>query len=352
MTNLLNQENTDMGSCNVTNTHDPYPKNLDISKGIGSRDCFKDFLKYIANALKISYIIGCQTTPNPIITYPDHVSTMNIIKINNTFLPKKSKPIPDPYNYLGYVGEIKPGLKIVVFRGTLGKKVPPSVEWDQDLDSAILVPLNSLKQGLFKATPNAKVGQGFLNLFGKSYYTPTAQNLTEHLTVYGQLSQFLKTGDKVIFCGHSLGCAVAYLAALWFQNYSNNDNFMVVNFAPPKVCGNAEFCDMFKNCLGVFNIINEADIVPRAALPLSKATQCCNVIYYDKKNTEIRDNHSLINYYNNSNLWGTKSYTCQPPPNKNLNMSPCPSLEKFSLFGNQKISQNCTIDGVGNGPDI
>ena len=330
-----------MGSCNAQNTNDNYPQNFELNQNnIGQQDCFKKFLKYIANAVKISYIIGCNPNNTPLQISPLNAGnvkmTINYIKINYTLLFKEYKP--DPYNYLGYVGEIKSGLKMVVFRGTLGDKT--GIEWEQDYDSLFFVPINNLRtddpsQNLFATNFEAKVGRGFLNFFGKSYYQ-VSKNPPKY--IYNQLTEYLdvQSGDIVIFCGHSLGCAVAYLSALWFSNKYPNNKFMVVNFAPPKVCGNKEFCKMFKtpNCLGVFNIINKQDPVPRLHVGLG-ATQCCNVIYYDKKNQS--DNHSIINYYNNgvSNLWGTESYPdCQPPPNAKINLNSCPSSqENFSLFG-------------------
>ena len=138
-----------------------------------------------------------------------------------------------------------------------------------------------------------------------------------------QLKQNLKKTDQVIFCGHSLGCALAYLAALWFQNHSGKNNFMVANFAPPK-CGDANFCNMFNDCLGVFNVINDQDPVPK--VPLA-GVQCCNVINFNVLNDECVplfegdcvNNHTIDNYVNDYDCWGSCKYPGCTGKQKNVN---------------------------------
>ena len=90
-----------------------------------------------------------------------------------------------------------------------------------------------------------------------------------YCSVQGDLDHLLKPhlGKRVIFTGHSLGGALAMVAA--YFSYSPRELVRVITFGQPRV-GNAGFRDHYNFLLGdlTLRVVNDIDIVPRLPLLL------------------------------------------------------------------------------------
>jgi Lipase (class 3) len=87
--------------------------------------------------------------------------------------------------------------------------------------------------------------------------------LTDHLVS----DMRLQRAPHVTFCGHSLGGAIAMLAAAYYGNLSNNNIGVACHtFGAPKV-GDAAFLEWLDDGVDdLVNLVNDGDLVP--ALPL------------------------------------------------------------------------------------
>jgi alpha-beta hydrolase superfamily lysophospholipase len=87
--------------------------------------------------------------------------------------------------------------------------------------------------------------------------------LTDHLVT----DMRLQRPSHVTFCGHSLGGAIAMLAAAYYGNLSNNNIGVACHtFGAPKV-GDGAFMEWLDDGVeDLVNLVNDGDIVP--ALPL------------------------------------------------------------------------------------
>ena len=75
--------------------------------------------------------------------------------------------------------------------------------------------------------------------------------------------QINKTNKQIYITGHSLGAAVAIYTSLYLQLKYKNNEFGVVTFGTPKVCGNNLFKTIFEeNIKFSYHFINNNDPVP------------------------------------------------------------------------------------------
>lgn len=155
---------------------------------------------------------------------------------------------------------------IIAFRGTQIKKL-------QDIITDVE----------FKPTQGAlgNVHRGFYKALHEVW---GVNALKEDMRQY--LKSILNNNQSVWFCGHSLGAALAILAA---SEYVLNDNGKVngiYTVGQPRV-GNDEFAAGFDKALPdrCFRFINNNDIVTRVPLPLPifKYTHVGHPLYFDSK---------------------------------------------------------------------
>jgi len=149
-----------------------------------------------------------------------------------------------PTNTFGYVGNLGNTIE-VVFRGTQ----PSSLQnWITDLDFAP-------HSKTYPDYPKAKVHSGFLDAYD-----------AVKISVRSAVQYLVNTTKtpKVIFTGHSLGAALATLAAVDLAPILIKQNipFYVYNYGSPRV-GNQVFSDYYKSLVPyTMRITNRADIVP------------------------------------------------------------------------------------------
>jgi hypothetical protein len=137
--------------------------------------------------------------------------------------------------------EIQITRQLVVFRGT---------ESFQD----VLTDLNAFKEPLKLPGFNAdqrcpEVHEGFLNQF---------------LSVESRLTPLVKGSacSSVIFAGHSLGGALATIAAVYYSFICPDKEVYCVTFGSPRV-GDSYFTDIFnKNVVKSYRFVNDNDPVP------------------------------------------------------------------------------------------
>lgn len=95
----------------------------------------------------------------------------------------------------------------------------------------------------------------------------------------------LQNKKYVTFCGHSLGGAIALLAAAYYGNVSNNNiGISCHTFGAPKV-GDSEFIQWLnEGSTEIVNIVNEGDVVP-----------CFPLCGYDNDESKtIKMNHGVV----------------------------------------------------------
>ena len=112
-------------------------------------------------------------------------------------------------------------------------------DWRQNID---------FKLEPFPLAGNAKVHSGFLECF---------------LSVKHQIFKLIKDDPRPIFLtGHSLGGAIATLAALSIKIFHYNTNLTCVTFGSPKP-GNKCFAQLYSDLeIPTYRIVNSSDIVP------------------------------------------------------------------------------------------
>lgn len=150
----------------------------------------------------------------------------------------------DPTNTFGYVG-VRGTTVEVVFRGTQPSSL---ANWISDFDFAHMKPYADI--------PNAFVHTGFMDA-----YDVVKSNC--RTAVASLVTKFKAT--QVVFTGHSLGAAIATLAAIDIGP-TLKIPYALYNYGSPRV-GNQVFSDfVYSDIPNLFRIVNRADIVPH--LPL------------------------------------------------------------------------------------
>ena len=132
---------------------------------------------------------------------------------------------------------------IIALRGTQS-----IFEWVTDLDiPQVPVPLYWYNNGHFK---EAKVHMGFL-----IFYVLLVDQIIEACNKFDNNLPFLVTG-------HSLGAALATLAAPTIKMITENKNVQMYNYASPRV-GNPIFVKAYNMILGEsYRVVNLSDLVP------------------------------------------------------------------------------------------
>eukprot|EP01111_Echinosteliopsis_oligospora_P018076 TRINITY_DN80_c0_g1_i1.p1 TRINITY_DN80_c0_g1~~TRINITY_DN80_c0_g1_i1.p1 ORF type:complete len:306 (+),score=67.02 TRINITY_DN80_c0_g1_i1:59-976(+) len=144
-------------------------------------------------------------------------------------------------NTLGFVG-YQGDVGIVSFRGT---EIKSLANWITDLDAGHSTP--------YKPVPNAFVHTGFLDAWDavKTQTMEAINNVTA--TINPKLWHFT---------GHSLGAAVAELAAVDLTIEMINIPIIMYNFGAPRV-GNQAFVDYYEQTIATtYRATNQRDIVP------------------------------------------------------------------------------------------
>lgn len=168
--------------------------------------------------------------------------------------PRVFNAVNDVYDNQAVVSYSKKrNLVVLAFRGTVATSL---VNWWENL-KFFQLPYNPNEYGAGVSCPNCQVHRGFL----QSY-----QNLRQKTGFIDHAKNLLRNeckGCKVLITGHSLGGALATLAA--FENWGTSVQF--INFGSPRV-GNTAFEQAFKGRInsGATRVTHASDLVTR--LPL------------------------------------------------------------------------------------
>jgi len=184
------------------------------------------------NQLYLSYAAYCPET---------NISLWNCYFCKNV---NNFRPVEVIYDSLtniqGYVG-ISGSVGQVIFRGTQSGSL---TNWIADLSAATLSPYVNI--------PNANVHSGFLAAWES--VKPGVESAVQTLINTYHPTSFY-------FSGHSLGAALALLAALEIGP-TLGVPFTVYNFGEPRV-GNTAFAQWYDAHIGnIYRVVNEADCVP------------------------------------------------------------------------------------------
>ena len=137
------------------------------------------------------------------------------------------------------------------------------------------------------------VHDGFYKALKEVWYD--AQDGSEQMLSY--LKNNLDNNQTVWFCGHSLGAAVATLAAAEYVFKNDGDFNGLYTIGQPRT-GNRRFASQFdKRLLGKsYRIVNNNDVVTRIPLPgfLLKYVHIGNLLYIDSKG-KLNDSVSIWN---------------------------------------------------------
>jgi len=160
--------------------------------------------------------------------------------VTNGFTPTKIlyNGSDDTAGFVGYQGNVG----ILSFRGT---EIQSIENWITDLDAGHSTP--------YTPVPNAFVHTGFLD----AWYAVKAQAMEA-------IKNITDTINPVVwhFTGHSLGAAVAELAAVDLTLEMMNVPILMYNFGAPRV-GNQAFVDYYEQTIATtYRATNRRDIVP------------------------------------------------------------------------------------------
>jgi len=191
-------------------------------------------LPILKEHLLLSYTSYCGPTLLPNFTCYWCRFVQNKVNVTNIFY----SALTDTFGYIA----VKDDVAFIIFRGTVRKSIP---NWIVDLAVS--------KESLFPGVPNAKVHSGFLN----AYF-----NIRDEMLFSIKRLLLNNRNIKTIkFMGHSLGGAIATIAAVDSQlNFTNTFNYEVWTFGSPRI-GDKEFVNYFKSHLSSYRITNQKDIV-------------------------------------------------------------------------------------------
>lgn len=127
------------------------------------------------------------------------------------------------------------------------------------------------------------------------------------------IKAFQDKAQTIWFCGHSLGAALAALAAAEYVIKDGGTTNGVYTIGQPRI-GNSKFAARFDDNLRdkCFRFVNNNDIVPRLPIwtPIQKYTHPGNSLYFDSKG----DLWDSISWW--KKLWdelkGVKGAICEP----------------------------------------
>lgn len=118
----------------------------------------------------------------------------------------------------------------------------------------------------FLGKTNKHVHKGFqdaLRLFIKTIKRSTFKINGKICSLDEALIPLLNENTKIIFTGHSLGGAIATLAACYFYDKGlKSENIEVYTFGAPPVASQA-FVDHFRGKLAIYRVVNQLDVIPR-----------------------------------------------------------------------------------------
>lgn len=171
-------------------------------------------------------------------------------------------------NLFGFVAQSQDNPKeiFVVFRGTR-----ESPEWLNNLKP---VPQKFLEKDLNKFGDLGEVRNGFNRIYSERRQGGNQKTIAETITELFETRNDLLTNDAQIFItGHSLGAALATLAAVHIQKIAEkkgiNPTLHLYTFANPRV-GDAVFAAQFNNFPYNYRIINSEDLIQSIPLPTTK----------------------------------------------------------------------------------
>lgn len=118
----------------------------------------------------------------------------------------------------------------------------------------------------FLGNTNSRVHKGFqeaLQLFIETIKHNFFELDGESYSLDEAVLPLLNANTKIVFTGHSLGGAIATLAACYFHDKGYKpENIEVYTFGAPPIASQA-FVDHFRGKFAVYRIVNRLDIIPR-----------------------------------------------------------------------------------------
>ncbi|HEU4963309.1 MAG TPA: lipase family protein [Bacilli bacterium] len=174
----------------------------------------------------------------------------------------------------------------IVFRGTDGV-----MDWVEDLE---------FRMEPFTLIPNGgKTERGFTNV----YESVLVEKPGDPSATPQTLDQFLETlhlepynAERVTVTGHSLGGAVAILAAVGLASKQPDLNLEIYSFAAPRV-GNSEFVSTYNALVpNSFRVFNKPDLVPHVPPELLGYGQV-NMSFEVDSHDDPQIKHSILAYH-------------------------------------------------------
>jgi len=151
----------------------------------------------------------------------------------------------------------------------------------------------------FLGKTNNHVHKGFqdaVRLLVKTLKQSTFEINGKSYCLNENLLSLLNEKTKVIFTGHSLGGAIATLAACYFYDKGlKAENIEVYTFGAPPVASKA-FVDHFRGKLNIYRVVNQMDIIPRLESINPNLFHLGKQIVLPSNNQEI---HSPSDYIDN-----------------------------------------------------
>lgn len=205
------------------------------------------------------------------------------IKLFSTFFKSKTDIVDLQFmKLIKYDEEINKDIIILVFQGSQEPQ-----DWISNL---------TVKKANYSG--KYQVHQGFYDGFklflkilnDKDFYSKTQKKYNFNKDI-----DYINNNCKIILTGHSLGGALATLAACYFHDIGiKKENMSIYTFGAPPV-GDEEFCQKYKNRLDIYRVVNKNDVIPKID-KISKLKHLGLKIKLKSKNNEI---HSCNDYINN-----------------------------------------------------
>lgn len=180
-----------------------------------------------------------------------HMMKKGFFKLFYTFFKSKTNIVDLQFMKLSrYDEEINKEIIVLVFQGS-----QEAEDWMTNL---------SIRRANYFG--KEKVHQGFydsLKLFLKTMKNKEFSTIDKRTyRLYNDI-EFFNENCKIVLTGHSLGGAVATLAACYFYDLGiKKENMNIYTFGAPPI-GSKEFCSKYEDKLNLYRVVNENDVVPK-----------------------------------------------------------------------------------------